>query len=56
MDGGRALDVAERETEEEVRGRFPGGGLQRLALLQYGDGPETGSGGLRAYRHFDQAR
>jgi len=56
MDGGRALDGAGRETEEEVRERFPGGGLQRLVLLRYGDGPETGPGGLRACRHFDKAR
>ncbi len=55
MDGGRALDIAERETEEEVRGRSPGGGLLQLVLLQYGDGPESGSGELRACRHFDQA-
>ncbi len=55
MDGGRAVDVAERGAEEEVRGRFPGEGLQRLVLLQYGGGPETGSGELRAGRHFDQA-
>ena len=55
MDGGRALDSAERETEEEMRERFPGGGLQRLVLLQYGDDPETEPGGLRACRHFDKA-
>ena len=55
MDGGRALDSAERETEEEVRERFPGGGLQRLVLLQYGDDPETEPDGLRACRHFDKA-
>ena len=55
MDRGRALDGAERETEEEVRERFPGGGVQRLVLLQYGDDPETEPGGLRACRHFDQA-
>jgi hypothetical protein len=56
MDGGRALDVAEREMEEKVRGRFPGGGLQRLMLLQDGGDPETGPGELRACRHFDKAR
>ena len=39
----------------EVRERFPGGGVQRFVLLQYGDDPETGPGGLRACRHFDQA-
>ena len=54
MDGGRALDSAERETEE-MRERFPGGGLQRLVLLQDGDDPETEPGGLRACRHFDKA-
>lgn len=56
MDGGRALDGAERETEEEVRERFPGGGLQRLVLLQYGDDSETEPGELRVCRHFDKAR
>lgn len=56
MDGGRVLDGAERETEEEVRERFPGGGLQRLMLLQDGDDPEPEPGELRACRHFDKAR
>ena len=56
MGGGCALDGAERETEEEVRGRLPGGGVQRLVLLLYGDDPETGPGGLRACRHLNKAR
>ena len=53
MDGGDALDNAERETEEEVRGRFPGGGVQRLVLLRYGDDPGSQAGrpaGLPAVR------
>ena len=31
------------------------GGAQQVVLPQDGDGPETGSGELRACRHFDQA-
>ena len=55
MDGGRAVDDADRETEEEVRERFPGGELRRLVLLLHGDDPGTGPGELRAWRHFDKA-
>ena len=34
------LDVIEREIDDEVRTRFPGGAVRRVALLQYGDDPQ----------------
>jgi len=34
------LDVIERELDDEVRTRFPGGAVRRVALLQYGDDPQ----------------
>jgi hypothetical protein len=33
------LDVIERELDDEVRTRFPGGAVRHVALLQYGDDP-----------------
>jgi hypothetical protein len=41
--------------EEEVNQRSPGGGVQRLVPLRYGDDPETEPRDLRACRHRDQA-
>jgi hypothetical protein len=34
------LDVIEREIDDEVRTRFPGGAVRQAALLQYGDDPQ----------------
>ena len=34
------LDVIERELDDEVRTRFPGGAVRHVALLQYGDDPQ----------------
>jgi hypothetical protein len=34
------LDVIERELDDEVRTRFPGGAVRQVALLQYGDDPQ----------------
>ena len=33
------LDVIQRELDDEVRTRFPGGTVRQVALLQYGDDP-----------------
>ncbi len=33
------LDVIERELDDEVRARFPGGAVRQVALLQHGDDP-----------------
>ena len=49
------LDGAEREMEEEVKKRVPGGGVQRVVPLQYGQDPEMGRGGPRARRPCDRA-
>ena len=38
------LDVIEREIEDEVSARFPGGAVRRVVLLQYGDDPEIEPG------------
>jgi hypothetical protein len=34
-----AMDHLEQRIDEEVKNRFPGGTVQRVALLQYGDDP-----------------
>jgi hypothetical protein len=34
------LDVIERELDDEVRTRFPGGAVRQVTLLQYGDDPQ----------------
>jgi Arc/MetJ-type ribon-helix-helix transcriptional regulator len=34
------LDVIEREIDDEVRTRFPGGAVRLVVLLQYGDDPQ----------------
>jgi hypothetical protein len=33
------LDVIQREIDDEVRARFPGGAVRQVVLLQYGDDP-----------------
>src|SRR5277367_3800638 len=40
------LDVIEREIDDEVRTRFPGGAVRQVALLQYGDDPQIEPGNL----------
>ena len=34
------LDVIQREIDDEVRTRFPGGAVRQVVLLQYGDDPQ----------------
>jgi hypothetical protein len=40
------LDVVEREIDDEVRARFPGGAVRQVVLLQYGDDPQIEPGDL----------
>jgi hypothetical protein len=40
------LDAIEREIDDEVRTRVPGGAVRRVILLQYGDDPEIEPGDL----------
>jgi hypothetical protein len=40
------LDVIEREIDDEVRTRFPGGAVSQVVLLQYGDDPQIEPGDL----------
>jgi hypothetical protein len=40
------LDVIEREIDDEVRMRFPGGAVRHVAVLQYGDDPKIDPRGL----------
>lgn len=41
-----ALGALQSKLEEQVKAHFPDGGVQRVALLQYGDDPEVEPGGL----------
>lgn len=41
-----ALDRLEQQIDEEVRKRFPGGAVERVAVLQYGDDPVIEPGEL----------
>jgi hypothetical protein len=41
-----ALDRLQQLIEDEVNARFPGGGIERVALLQYGDDPVVEPGDL----------
>ena len=41
-----AMDHLEQRIDEEVKKRFPGGAVQRVALLQYGDDPVIEPGEL----------
>jgi hypothetical protein len=41
-----ALDRLEEQIDEEVKKRFPGGAVQRVAVLQYGDDPVIEPGEL----------
>jgi hypothetical protein len=41
-----ALDGLQSKLEEQVKGHFPDGGVQRVALLQYGDDPQIEPGDL----------
>jgi hypothetical protein len=49
------LDSVEREMEEQVKERVPGGGVYRVVLLRYGEDPEIGRGGPQARRPGDRA-
>jgi len=40
------LDRLQGKLEEQVKAHFPDGGVQRVALLRYGDDPEVEPGGL----------
>ena len=40
------FDSIEREIDDEVRARFPGGVIKQAVLLQYGDDPEIEPGDL----------
>jgi hypothetical protein len=46
-----ALDHLQKLVEDEVRERFPGGAIERVVLLQYGDDPvvEPGDLAVRVY-------
>ena len=41
-----ALDALQSKLEDQVKEHFPDGGVQRVALLQYGDDPQVEPGGL----------
>jgi hypothetical protein len=41
-----AIESKERQLDEEVRARFPGGAVQRVTLMQYGDDPVIEPGEL----------
>jgi hypothetical protein len=41
-----ALDALQGKLEEQVKEHFPDGGVQRIALLRYGDDPQVEPGGL----------
>jgi hypothetical protein len=51
------IDSIEREIEQEVHKRFPGGAVRRTALLCYGDDPEIEPGELfvRVFLRADRA-
>jgi Arc/MetJ-type ribon-helix-helix transcriptional regulator len=40
------MDQQQRRLDEQVKARFPGGGVQRVALLQHGDDPSVEPGDL----------
>jgi hypothetical protein len=46
-----ALDHIQQKIEEEIRARIPDGGIERVAILQYGDDPvvEPGELAIRVY-------
>jgi hypothetical protein len=41
-----ALDAMQSKLDEQVKEHFPGGGVQRVVLLQHGDDPQVEPGGL----------
>ena len=49
--GEAALEQIQRKIEEEIRTRIPEGGIERVAVLQYGDDPviEPGELAIRVY-------
>jgi hypothetical protein len=48
------LDELQSRLGEQVREHFPDGGVQRIALLQYGDDPSVEPGGLLARVFIEQ--
>lgn len=50
-----ALDELQRKLEEQVKDHFPDDGVQRVALLQYGEDPLIEPGGLWARVFFKVA-
>jgi hypothetical protein len=49
------LDERQTRLSEQVREHFPGGGVQRIALLQHGDDPSVEPGGLLARVFIEEA-
>ena len=41
-----ALDHVQQLIEDDIKARFPGGGIERVAVLQYGDDPVIEPGEL----------
>ncbi|MGH3272158.1 MAG: hypothetical protein ACRDN1_24295 [Trebonia sp.] len=55
-DLGRAtLDQLQTRLKEQVKEHFPGGGVQRIALLQHGDDPSVEPGDLLARAFIEEA-
>jgi Arc/MetJ-type ribon-helix-helix transcriptional regulator len=50
-----ALDQLQTRLEEQVKEHFPGGGVQRVALLQHGDDPSVEPGDLLARVFIEEA-
>ena len=50
-----ALDQLQSTLDEKVKGHFPGGGVQRVALLQHGDAPSVGPGALLVRVFIEEA-
>ena len=50
-----ALDQLQTRLDEQVREHFPGGGVQRIALLQHGDDPSVEPGDLLARVFIEEA-
>src|SRR5580704_2249425 len=50
-----ALDQLQTRLDEQVKEHFPGGGVQRVALLQHGDDPAVEPGDLLARVFIEEA-
>jgi hypothetical protein len=53
--GRAALDALQHKLEEQVKEHFSDGGVQRVALLQYGEDPQVEPGGLWVRVFFNVA-